>query len=81
MCTTSTCPVHRIPNTRNHSHTIQLAKFNSFVLNFIGFVSIQQISHDSINFNIVDSRLKLGMGMILLDTDVNINFFLVFVLL
>ena len=55
-CTASTCPVHKIPYTpsHNHSHTMQLAKFNSFVLNFIGFASIQQNCHDSINFNIVD---------------------------
>ena len=56
MCTIGAGPMYKIPNTplRNHSHAMELAEFNSFVLNFIGFVYIEQICHDSINWNIVD---------------------------
>ena len=45
MCTTGTRQVHKIFNTptHNHSHKMQLAKFNSFALSFIGFYRLVTI--------------------------------------
>ena len=41
------------------SQTMQLAEFNVFVFNLIGFVQIQKIGHDSIKLNQDDIRTFL----------------------